>query len=217
MTHPDDIRDLGNGRFLVTARNRGVGRRSGVPVEAVTYEAVVMLDGKVARFDEYSDRDGALTALAGDASPVQDTDHGAGVAGHLWTAGEAVLAALVRRSSDGRLERLFGSPRLLRAIFKRMERLFDPQKADGFTGEIQFELRAPGGVHKWVLRLDRQRAVAVPGEAREPAITFRMPLALFVRVAVRQLHPVKAFREGMEIRGDTEPAARFGLMFGLSR
>jgi hypothetical protein len=45
-----------------------------------------------------------------------------------------------------------------------------------------------------------------------------MRLALFIRIAARQVHPAKAFREGwVEVTGDFETAARVAAMFGLSR
>ena len=131
---------------------------------------------------------------------------------------DAAFAAFVWRRSDRQLERLFGSGPAVRAIFKRMEHLFEPAKAGGFAGEIQYELVGAEGMNKWVVQIDGGRAVARAGEARTPAATLRMRLPLFVRVAARQLHPVKAFREGwVEVGGDLDVAARSNVMFGLSR
>ena len=99
-----------------------------------------------------------------------------------------------------------------------MEQLFEPAKAAGFAGEIQYELLGPEGVMKWVVRIDGGRAITRAGEARTPVTTLRMRLPLFVRVAARELHPVKAYREGwLEVSGDFGLAARINVMFGVSQ
>ena len=217
---PDDILELGDERFLVTAHNSGVGRASGVPIEAVTYMAMSWRDGKLMSFDEYLDKGAALAAL-GEQTPAAgapETEPGPALSERVWKLSDAAFAAFVRRRSDRQLERLFGSGPALRAIFKRMEQLFEPAKATGFTGEIQYELLGPAGVKKWVVLIDGDRALSRAGEARTPATTLKLRLPVFVRVAARELHPVKAYREGwVEISGDFDVAARSNVMFGLSQ
>ena len=216
----EEILELDDERFLVTARNSGVGRGSGVPIEAMTYIAMSWRGGKLVWFDEYLDKEAALAAVA-EQTPTAgapETESRLAIGERVWRLSEAAFAAFVRRRSDHQLERLFGSGTAQRAIFKRMEQLFEPSKAAGFAGEIQFELLGPEGVMKWVVRIDGDRATARAGEARSPVTTLRMRLPLFVRVAVRQLHPVKAYREGwLEVSGDFDVAARSNVMFGLSQ
>lgn len=216
---PKQILELGDERFLVAAHNTGVGRRSGVPIEAMTYMAVILRGGKIVRFDEYLDKEAALASLGPTtAADAPEPDTRPALTQRIWELSDAAFAAFVRRRSDHQLERLFGSGPALRAIFKRMEQVFDPAKAGGFAGEIQYELVGPEGVKKWVVRIDGGRAITQPGEARTPVTTARMRLPIFVRVAARELHPAKAYREGWaEISGDFDVAVRANVMFGLSQ
>jgi hypothetical protein len=218
--NPEEILELGDERFLVTAHNSGVGRGGGVPIEAMTYMGTRWRDGKLVWFDEYLDKEAALAAVGEQISAAGAPEPAArpALAERLWRLSEAAFAALVRRRSDNQLERLFGSGPAQRAILKRLEQRFEPAKAGGFVGEIQYELLGPEGVKKWVVRIDGGRALARAGEARTPTTTLRMRLAVFIRVAARELHPVKAYREGwVEVSGNFDVAARSNVMFGLSQ
>ena len=217
---PEEILELGDDCFLVTAHNRGIGRGSGVPIEAMTYFAMIWRNGRFVWADEYLDKEAALAAAREQTSAGAglEPDARATLAERVWKLSETAFAAFVRRRSDRQLERLFGSGPALRAIFKRMEQLFEPAKADGFAGEIQYELLGSDGVEKWVVLIDGGRATTRPGEARTPTTTLRMSVPLFVRVAARELHPVKAYREGwLEVSGDFGLAARINVMFGVSQ
>lgn len=217
---PDEILELGDDCYLVTAHNRGVGRRSGVPIEAVTYIAMIWRGGRVVWFDEYLDQEAALTAATQQTSAGArlEPDTRQGLAERMWELSEAAFAGFVRRRSERQLERLFGSGPALHAIFKRIEQVFEPTKARGFTGEIQYELLGSDGVKKWVVRIADNQATTRPGEADMPVTTLRMRLPVFVRIAARELHPVKAYRDGwLEVSGDFEVAARMNVMFGASQ
>jgi ketosteroid isomerase-like protein len=65
---PDEILELGDDCLVVTARNRGVGRGSGVPIEAMTYIAMIWRGGRIVWFDEYLDSEAALAAAGGQTS-----------------------------------------------------------------------------------------------------------------------------------------------------
>jgi SCP-2 sterol transfer family len=218
---PEEILELGDERFLVTAHNSGVGRFSGVPIEAMTYFAMMWRGGRCVWSDEYLDKDRALAALGEQPSAAGGPEPGgrATLVERVLKLGEAAFAAFVRRRSDRQLERLFGYGPGLRAIFKRTEQVFEPGKAGGFHGEIQWELLGSAGVKKWVVRIDGDRATTRPGEAVMPATTLRMRLPLFVRIAAREVHPLKAYREGwLEVSGDLDVAtARLLVAFGLSQ
>src|SRR5438270_1120898 len=54
-----------------------------------------------------------------------------------------LLARIVASSSDRGLERRFGSRVGQRALFGGMVRSFVPEAADGFAGELQYELARP--------------------------------------------------------------------------
>jgi hypothetical protein len=216
---PDEILELGDDCFLVTSHNRGVGRGSGVPIEAVTYIAMIWRGGRVVWFDEYLDKEAALAAATEQTSAGARLDRDARqtLAERMGKLSDAAFAGFVRRRSDRQLERLFGSGPALRAIFKRIEQVFEPAKAGGFTGEIQYELLGSDGVKKWVVRIAESQATTRPGEADMPVTTLRMRLPVFVRIAARELHPVKAYREGLlEVSGAFDVAARINVMFGVS-
>ena len=136
--------------------------------------------------------------------------------GRLLQAGESAFGAFVRGLSDQQLERTVGSDRGLWLIFKGMERAFVPERANGFSGEVQYELTTSNGSKQWILRVeDGQRAVTEPGIAQNPVLTFRMPVPVFARIASQDLHPAKAMMDGgLQFEGNFEAATRLGEMFG---
>ncbi len=138
------------------------------------------------------------------------------VVSRLQRAGESAFGAFVRGRSDEQLERVVGSKAGLRVLFKGMERAFVPEKANGFSGEVQYVLTGRNGAREWVLRIENgERAVAAPGRARDPVVTFKMSLPTFARIAAQEAHPAKAMLEGdLEVSGDFEAAARLGEMLG---
>jgi putative sterol carrier protein len=131
-------------------------------------------------------------------------------------AGESAFGAFVRGRSDTQLERTVGSKAGLRFIFKGMEHAFVPERANGYSGEVQYELTGGNGDRSWVVRIeDGQRAVTAPGRAENPGVTFRTSVPMFARIASGEVHPAKAMMEGdLEVQGDFELAARLGEMFG---
>src|SRR3954470_10167623 len=111
--------------------------------------------------------------------------------------GEAAFQGFARRLDDRRLEQVVGSGPGLRVIFGGMVQQFDPTKADGFAGELQYELRTAGGdVRAWTVDVRDDTARARPGHAREPKLTIRMTLADFLRIASRELDPGAALLTG---------------------
>jgi alkanesulfonate monooxygenase SsuD/methylene tetrahydromethanopterin reductase-like flavin-dependent oxidoreductase (luciferase family)/putative sterol carrier protein len=145
----------------------------------------------------------------------------AALAQRLTEMGESAFARFVRGRSDAALERTVGSNPGLRIIFKSMERSFVPEMANGFTGDIQYELtrtangRAPGDARVWVVHIRGSQAVAEPGHSEKPSVTFKASVPTFARIAAGQLHPAKAILEGdMEVYGDYQVAMRLPEMFG---
>ncbi|MDX6657248.1 MAG: hypothetical protein QOH62_2041 [Solirubrobacteraceae bacterium] len=130
--------------------------------------------------------------------------------------GEAAFRAFVRRSSDTRLERTVGSDRGLKVVFAAMARAYRPERAAGWTGDIRYELkRADGMVRAWTVSCDATSAKARAAAMPSPALTVRLALADFIRLAGRDLDPVKALLTGrMDLEGDFDVAARLGEMFG---
>jgi alkanesulfonate monooxygenase SsuD/methylene tetrahydromethanopterin reductase-like flavin-dependent oxidoreductase (luciferase family)/putative sterol carrier protein len=134
----------------------------------------------------------------------------------LEARGERAFRSFVARSSDARLARTAGSAAGLRVIFAAMERQFVPEKANGFTGDIQYNLRgADGDVRSWTVAIDGARASARPGASGAPRLAITLSVADFVRIAGRDLDPVKAVLTGrLELTGDFTVAMRLGEMFG---
>jgi len=158
---------------------------------------------------------------AGRSAGVEGNGDGAArraaLAGEVRRRGEAAFTALVRRADDRRLERTLGSDLGLRLIFSGMAGRFRPEKAGGFTGEIQYELSGEATVKRWLVSVDGHGAGARPGRAAAPALTISMALADFLRLIGRDLDPGKALMTGrMRIDGDFAVAARLGEMFGES-
>lgn len=134
----------------------------------------------------------------------------------LEARGERAFQSFVARSSDARLARTAGSAAGLRVIFAAMERQFVPERANGFTGDIQYNLRDEAGdVRSWTVSIDGERASARPGTAGAPRLAITLSVADFIRIAGRDLDPVKAVLTGrLELAGDFTVAMRLGEMFG---
>jgi putative sterol carrier protein len=135
----------------------------------------------------------------------------------LEARGEQAFQAFVHRSNDERLARTAGSPAGLRVIFGGMERQFVPARAAGFTGDIQYNLRAADdSLRSWTVTIADGRATARPGAAGDAAkLTITLSVADFIRIAARDLDPVKAVLTGrLELAGDFGVALRLGEMFG---
>ena len=150
------------------------------------------------------------------ARAVQRPPRRAAVQAVLAEQGERAFRAFVRRSDDRRLERTAGSARGLKVLFGAMGQAYEPDKAAGFSGELQYDLRrADGEVVSWTVALGPDRASVRPGTAGAPVLTLRLALVDFVRLAGGDLDPGKALLTGrLDIEGDLAVAARLGEMFG---
>ena len=130
--------------------------------------------------------------------------------------GERAFKAFVRRSDDRRLERTAGSGTGLKVLFGAMAQAYEPDKAAGFSGELQYDLRRSNGdLVSWTVTLGPERADVRPGTANAPALTLKLGVVDFVRMAGGDLDPGKALLTGrMDMEGDLAIAARLGEMFG---
>ena len=140
----------------------------------------------------------------------------AAVRDRLADGGERAFQAFVRRSSDRRLERTAGSEPGLRFVFGAMAQAYEPEKAHGFAGELQYDLRrSDGGLVQWTVALDEQQATARPGPAVAPALTLKLGVADFLRMAGGDLDAGKALLTGrLDLAGDFSLAQKLGEMFG---
>jgi alkanesulfonate monooxygenase SsuD/methylene tetrahydromethanopterin reductase-like flavin-dependent oxidoreductase (luciferase family)/putative sterol carrier protein len=130
--------------------------------------------------------------------------------------GEQAFQSFVRRAGDERLARTAGSAAGLKVLFAGMERQFVAERATGFTGDIQYNLRADDGtMRSWTVTVDGDRAIARPGASVTAKLTITLSVADFVRIAGRDLDPIKAVLTGrLDLAGDFSVAMRLGEMFG---
>jgi hypothetical protein len=130
--------------------------------------------------------------------------------------GERLFFRFVQRSSDERLERTVGSDRGLRFVFGAMARAYRPDRAGDFSGDIRYELTDVSGRERtWTVSCSPAGARARPAAGESPALTIKLALADFIRLAGRDLDPVKALLSGrMELDGDFALAMRLAQMFG---
>ena len=169
-----------------------------------------------------ADRDYAVTPTASGPPAAPDAGgltlrgpRATALARRLAEAGERAFAAYVRRSGDRRLERTVGTDPGLRALFAAMAHAYVPGSASGFTGELQYELRRNGHVVPWTLRIDGRRAVARSGPTTSAALTVKLSVSDFARIAGGELDPGRALLTGrLDLEGDFSLAQRLGEMFG---
>jgi alkanesulfonate monooxygenase SsuD/methylene tetrahydromethanopterin reductase-like flavin-dependent oxidoreductase (luciferase family)/putative sterol carrier protein len=130
--------------------------------------------------------------------------------------GERAFKAFVRRSDDRRLERTAGSAVGLKVLFGAMAQAYEPDKAAGFSGELQYDLRRSNDeLVSWTVTLGPEGATVRPGTAGAPALTLKLGVVDFVRLAGGDLDPGKALLTGrLDMEGDLAIAARLGEMFG---
>lgn len=137
--------------------------------------------------------------------------------------GPRLLGEVVRHVGDGDLERRLGVPLMQRAIFAAMARSYDPAASEGFRGTVAFELTRPvtgGRSAAWTIEVLDEHAVARPGAPAGSgvALTVRMPMADFLRVAGGVIDPVEPLLSGRAtLVGDLALAARLAEMFGAPR
>ena len=108
--------------------------------------------------------------------------------------GEEMLKRLVRGASDAQLERRFGNQIAQRALFTGMARQFDPKFAFGFEGDIVYELAhttANGSAARPLddAREGRQRARRSRAPTARPAVTFKLSVPDFARLAAEETDP----------------------------
>ena len=136
----------------------------------------------------------------------------------LQEKGQERFVGFLKGKNDAQLDRIVGNRFTLGRIFRGMERQFQPARAGGFQGEIQYVLTTARGEHPWAVDVHDARATARPGRAGSPALTMTMTVPTFARMLTGEIEPGRAWLEGsIQIDGDLPVAARLGDMFGRSR
>ena len=164
---------------------------------------------------------GYLVTPEGEPTPAPSTTLGAHrptVRELLQERGQARFAEFLKGKSDAQLERIVGNRLVLGRIFKTMERQFEPARAGGFQGEIQYVLTTRRGEQPWAIDVHDGRATVYPGRATSPALTLIMGVPTFARILSQEVEPGRAWLDGsIQVEGDLPVAARLGDMFGRSR
>jgi putative sterol carrier protein len=130
--------------------------------------------------------------------------------------GAMLFRSYVRRSDDERLERTVGSPRGMAFVFGALAGAFRPEGAEGWTGDIQYDLRrADGGLRQWTVSVGVTAAAARRGPSADPRLVIKMRLVDFLRMAGGELDPGRALLTGrLDLAGDISVAMRLSDMFG---
>jgi putative sterol carrier protein len=132
--------------------------------------------------------------------------------------GQEKFIAFLTGKTDEQLERVVGNRFTLGRIFRGMERQFQPARAAGFEGDIQYVLTTRRGEYPWAIDIHGGRATVRPARASSPALTLTMSVPTFARILTQELEPGRAWLDGsIKIEGDMPVAARLGDMFGSSR
>lgn len=93
-------------------------------------------------------------------------------------------------------------------MFSMMVERFDPSKAEGVNGTIQFNLTGENGGDYW-LRLADGKAETGSGQLESPRMTLRSSADDFYNMLVGKLNPMQAFMTGkIKIQGDTGMAMK---------
>lgn len=129
---------------------------------------------------------------------------------------ETAFAAATSHLSDGVLEHTLGRSAGLRAIFTGMAKMYVPEVAEGFSGEILYELRRHDGtVRPWTMRIDPTSATPREGTSDDPAVTLKLRVTDFIRISSGEADPGTMALDGrVEVTGDLMLAALMGPMFG---
>ena len=132
-----------------------------------------------------------------------------------------LLASLLERWDEARIERWLGSAPALRGIFAGVARSFDARAAAGFEGCIVYELTRPatgGEPAVWTIEVRGTRARARPGPGQDPALTLRLSVSDFLRIGAGLLDPAVPILQGRgTFSGSIELAVRLPEMFGAAR
>ncbi|MGH9773596.1 MAG: LLM class flavin-dependent oxidoreductase [Candidatus Acidiferrales bacterium] len=125
----------------------------------------------------------------------------------------SLLLRLVRGRTDRQLQRMM--PFLAPTIFKGMARSFRPERAHGFSGEIEFQLETNSQTINWVVEVAAGNASARRGPARQPRVALRMSVPDFARISSGELELMSVVMQGrLKAEGELRLVGMLGEMFG---
>src|SRR5205814_6434484 len=89
----------------------------------------------------------------------------------LQQRGQERFVRFLKGKDDRQLERIMGNRFALTRIFRAMEKQFQPARAGGFRGEIQYVLTTWNGEFPWAIDVHDGRATVTPTRAATPVVT----------------------------------------------
>ncbi len=203
-----EAKEAAKAERLAPAIERAMARKA--PPREAPAGYVIDEPAEMARAERASHQHAGVRARAGDL--VDEAKHA------LQKQGQEALKRFVRGASDDQLDRRFGNSLAQRALFTGMARQFDPKFAFGFEGDIVYELshgdngRVPD---RWTVRVKGDSAEAIQGGNGEAAVTFKLSVADFARLAAEEADPQELIFSGrFDIEGDFHIAGQTQEMFG---
>jgi multimeric flavodoxin WrbA/putative sterol carrier protein len=104
-------------------------------------------------------------------------------------------------------------PNSAKELISLMPLGFNPEAAGNLKAEIQFNLTGEGG-GKMVLSISEGKCTVREGEAFSPALAIRSPAELWLKIARREIDPVRSLMDGLyEVKGDINLLMKMGDLF----
>jgi len=118
----------------------------------------------------------------------------------------AQLAVMIKDMSDEELKAQLdslGQDEVLTQIFSRMPEAFRPEKAQGVTATMQYDITTDDGVKSWTVVVDNGTCSTSEGAAPDPRLTLQVALVDFVRLIFGQAEGPQLFMGGkLKLKGD---------------
>jgi NAD(P)-dependent dehydrogenase (short-subunit alcohol dehydrogenase family)/acyl dehydratase/putative sterol carrier protein len=120
-----------------------------------------------------------------------------------YESATAALAGLLKPASAAEVQSGEPAPTMtVDAIFSRIDKAFQPQKAQGIDVVFQFCIDQPGG-GEWHVTVKDQKCEAKPGQHASPNTTITMSAADFLGLVQGKLNALQAYTSGkLKIKGD---------------
>jgi putative sterol carrier protein len=119
----------------------------------------------------------------------------------------AQLAEAIKGLSDEELQNQIvneqGVDNTLKQIFDGMQEAFSPEKAQGVSAAIQYDIEAPEGTKSWAVNISDGSCTTSEGAADNPRLTLALALTDFVRLIFNQADGTQLFMSGkLKLKGD---------------
>lgn len=118
----------------------------------------------------------------------------------------AQLAQMIEGLSDEDLKaqiKEIGEDEVLEQIFTRMPEAFLPDKAQGVTATMQYDIATDDGVKSWTVTIDNGTCTTSQGSTDNPRITLQLGIVDFVRLIFGQAEGPQLFMGGkLKLQGD---------------